>query len=165
MRWTSCKQRVRVCLDAEVDGGARGLRASIAMTYAVKNGSDVSVRIKNCIFAAQLQDLADEHNVAADVVVEVLRRDAGCGGSFGHLAGCSDVIFWAGDLSKGGNRRCRSARCNWEYGTAMLASGAVFCRVSSKVVLKWERISLEETRFEGPRTLTVAVSGDRRRPF
>lgn len=54
-------------------------------TYAVQERGHVAVRVEHGGVAAELEDLADEDDVAADVVVEVLRGDARGRGGFGHF--------------------------------------------------------------------------------
>lgn len=57
-------------------------------TYAVENCGNRAVGIENGRLAPQLSDLADEHDVAADVRVQVLRGDARGRGRLSHDEGC-----------------------------------------------------------------------------
>lgn len=53
-------------------------------TYAVQNDGDGPLGVKGGLLAAQLRDLADEEDVAADEAVEVRRGDAGGGQLLSH---------------------------------------------------------------------------------
>ena len=88
-------REVGVDLADELDAVADG-----EVGVAVEVGRDVAVGVEEGLVAAQLEDLAHDHDVLADVAVEVGRRDAG-GGCRLHLfglgvGGLSVFFFWLG---------------------------------------------------------------------
>lgn len=57
-----------------------------AETYAVQMSGNIAVSIDDGCVSAQLDDFADNHDIAADIVVQILAVDAG-GGRVLHNGG------------------------------------------------------------------------------